>query len=76
MRQAGTHFPEGRPVGYYHCISRIIQRQLLSGDTESLIGSFGDDAKRERFLDTLDEVGDKNEWRTHALCGMEILPIG
>ncbi len=44
MRQARMKVPESYPVGYYHCISRIVDRQFLFGDTE-----------REQFVDFMRE---------------------
>ena len=44
MRQARMKVPRERPVGFYHCISRIIQRQFLFGDVE-----------RDRFVEILRE---------------------
>ena len=44
MRQARLKVPPDRPVGYYHCISRIIQWQFLFGEVE-----------RERFVEILRE---------------------
>ena len=44
MRQARLKVPADRPVGFYHCISRIIQRQFLFGEVE-----------RERFVEILRE---------------------
>ena len=44
MRQSRLKVPAERPVGFYHCISRIIQRQFFFGDVE-----------RERFVALLRE---------------------
>ena len=44
MRQARIEVSGNRPVGYYHCVSRVIQWQLPFGDFE-----------RERFLEILRE---------------------
>ncbi len=44
MRQARMKVPESHPVGYYHCISRIVDRQFLFGDLE-----------REQFVEFMRE---------------------
>jgi putative transposase len=34
MRQARLKVPEDRPVGYYHCLSRVVDGQFIFGDVE------------------------------------------
>ncbi|MBL9129442.1 MAG: hypothetical protein JNL97_17455, partial [Verrucomicrobiales bacterium] len=34
MRRARLRIPEDRPVGYYHCISRVVDRRFIFEDHE------------------------------------------
>ncbi len=34
MRTARLKFPEDRPVGFYHCLTRVVDRRFVFDDAE------------------------------------------
>ena len=59
MRKARLKFPEDRAVGYYHCVSRVVHRQMLLGTAE-----------KEKFVQIMREYEEFCEVKVLTFCVM------
>ena len=59
MRKARLKIPEDRVVGYYHCVSRVVHRQMLLGMAE-----------KEKFVQVMREYEEFCELKVLTFCVM------